>query len=118
MIVAGLDKNNDWTFGRGRAGYKKNADEVRQSCACRIKCFTNDWYLNISDGIDWYSLLGQRGTEGRILREVERRILTTQGVRSIEKLEILKRENRILTIGIRFTTIYDDTVSEDVRVEI
>lgn len=118
MIVSGLDKNGDWTLGRGRAGYKKNADEVRQSVSSRIKCFVNDWYLDIADGIDWYKLLGQRGTENRILRDIERRVLKTNGVRSIEKLEILKRENRILQIGLRFTTIYDDTVSEEVRVEI
>ena len=118
MIVSALDKNDDWTFGRGRAGYKRNADEVRQSVACRIKCFVNDWFLDIVDGIDWYALLCQRGTEPQILSAVERRVLETEGVRSIEKLEVTKRENRVLTIVLRFTTIYDDMIDEEIRVEV
>jgi hypothetical protein len=118
MIVSALNSNDDWTFGRGRAGYKKNSDEVRQSVSTRLKCFVNDWYLNITDGIDWYALLGQRGTRSQILREVERRVLETAGVRSITTLEIRNLQSRVLTIGLRFTTIYDDTIEESVKVEI
>lgn len=117
-IVSGLNSNSDWTFGRGRAGYRKNSAEVRQSVACRIKCFVSDWFLDVRDGVDWYSLLGKRGTEDQILREVERRVLTTEGVRSIEKLEVTGRENRVLTIVLRFTTIYNDTIDEEVKVEV
>lgn len=118
MTVAALDKNDDWTFGRGRAGYKRNAPMVRQKVATRIRCFVNDWFLDIKSGIEWYSLLGQKGTEDQILREVERTTLTTPGVRSIEKLEVTRNENRSLTIVLRFTTIYDDIIDEEVKVEL
>lgn len=119
MSVAALDKNQDWTFGRGRAGYKRNGAMVRQKVACRIRCFVNDWFLDIQNGINWYQLLGQKGTEDQIQREIERATLTTPGVRSIEKLEVTGRsENRALTIVLRFTTIYDDIIDEEIKVEV
>lgn len=118
MIVSALNQAGDWTFGRGRAGYVKNSAQVRQSVRTRVKCFVSDWFLDVRDGIDWYSLLGKHGTKDQIIREVERRVLTTTGVRSIEKLEVLNEQKRVLTIGLRFTTIYNDTIDEDIRVDV
>lgn len=118
MTVSALDSNDDWTFGRGRANYKKRSNEVRQNVKTRIKCFVNDWFLDIRDGIPWYDLLGKRGTQDEILREVERRVLTTFGVRTIERLEVGGNANRVLNIILKFTTIYDDTVDENIKVEI
>ena len=123
MSVSALDTSGDWTFGRGRAGYKKGSDEVRQNVATRIKCFYNDWFLDVTNGIDWYSLLGQKNTRDQIVREVEKCILQTTGVRAIELLEVVPavtevaRQARKLTLNIRFKTIYDDTISEELRIE-
>jgi hypothetical protein len=117
-LVSALSNEGDWTFGRGRAGYRKNSEAVRQNVVARLRCFTNDWFLDVRDGIDWYALLGKRGTEPQILREVERRVLTTAGVRSIDRLEVMGRDNRVLTVMLRFTTIFEDTVEENVKVTI
>ena len=116
--VSGLNSDGDWTFGRGRASYKKDSEQIRQSVVTRLRCFYGDWFLDVRDGIDWYALLGRKGTENQILREVEKRVLTTEGVRSIEKLEVLPTANRVMTINLRFTTIFDDTVNENLKVEL
>lgn len=117
-IVSSITSDGDWTFGRGRAGYKKNTPQIRQSVVTRLRCLFGDWFLDTQDGIDWYALLGRRGTQPQVLREIEKRVLTTDGVRSIEKLEIINNANRVMTIGLRFTTIYDDTVNENIKVEV
>lgn len=123
MTVSALDRHGDWTFGRGRAGYKRGSDEVRQNVATRIKMFYNDWFLDITNGIDWYALLGQKNTRDQIVREVEKCILQTAGVRAIELLEVVpavsenERQARKLTLNIRFKTIYDDTISEELRID-
>jgi len=123
MAVSALDKNNDWIFGRGRAGYKRGSDEVRQNVATRIMCFYNDWFLDVYNGIDWYALLGQRNTRDQIVREIEKTILETVGVRAIELLQIVEptteveRKARKLTLNIRFQTIYDDTITEELRID-
>jgi len=117
-IVSGLDKNQDWTFGKSRANYKRNGRAVYQNVQTRIRSFVNDWFLDTKDGINWYELLGNKGTETQILREIERVTLQTQFVRSIQKLEIVDRnKNRAVTIELAITTIFDDTISDEIRIE-
>jgi hypothetical protein len=120
VSVSPLDKDNDWVFGR--AGYKRGSDEVRQNVITRIRCFTADWFLDVTDGIDWYALLGQKNTQQQIISAVEKRILETVGVLSIEQLQVVEstseaeRKERKLTLNIRFKTIYDDVINEELSV--
>lgn len=120
MSVSPLDKNNDWVYGR--AGYKTGSDEVRQNVVTRVLCFVSDWFLDTADGIDWYSLLGQKNTQEQIVAAVEKRILETVGVLSIELLEVIpaateiERKARKLNLNIRFRTIYDTVISEELSV--
>lgn len=109
MRVSGITSSGDWRFGRGKATYLSNRDAVRQSVVTRIRSFTNDWFLDVSAGLDWFNLLGSRNTEARLLRDLERAILTTNGVRSITRLEIVGRNrDRGVTIELVFLTIFDD----------
>ena len=118
MIVSGLDSNGDWRFGKSRAQYKRNGAAVYQNVQTRIKSFVNDWFLDTKGGIDWYTLLGNKGTETQILREIERVVLQTEFVRTIEKLTITDRDkNRGITIELAITTLYDDTISDEIRIE-
>lgn len=118
MIVSGLDNNDDWRFGKSRAQYKRNGLAVYQNVRTRIKSFVNDWFLDTKRGIDWYTLLGNKGTETQILREIERVVLQTEFVRTIEKLEITKRDaNRGLTIELAITTLFEDKISDEIRIE-
>lgn len=118
MIVSGLDSNGDWRFGKNRAQYKRNGVGVYQNVQTRIKSFVNDWFLNTKNGIDWYTLLGNKGTETQILREIERVTLQTDFVRSIEKLQITDRDdNRGVTIELSITTLFDEQISDEIRIE-
>ena len=118
MIVSGLNSDGDWTFGKSRANYKRNGDAVYQNVQTRIKSFVNDWFLDIRTGIDWYNLLGNKNTETQILREIERVVLQTQFVRSIQKLEIVRRDkNRAITIELAITTLFEDTIRDEIRIE-
>jgi len=89
MRVSGLDKNLDWRFGKGRAVYKRNADAIAQNILTRLRSFLGDWYLDTEIGIDWLTLLGNLGTEKRILRSVESTVMQTEGVLSIQELKSL-----------------------------
>lgn len=118
MKVSGLDKNNDWRFGKGLAQYKKDSLAVYQNVQTRLKFFVNDWFLNTDLGIDWYTLLSNKKTETQILREIERVVLETQNVRSIEKLELIKNDNREATIELSITTLYDDVIEDKINIAI
>lgn len=108
MRVSGLDKDGDWRFGRGLAVYASNADAVRQNVVTRLKSFASDWFLDTDANIDWIDLLGRRNTRDEILRAVERVTLATEGVTTINRLEIdVKTSERTATILLSFGTIFD-----------
>jgi len=107
MQVSGLDSNLDWRFGKGRAVYKRDSSAIAQNVLTRIRSFRGDWYLNVTFGIDWIQLLGNLGTETRLLRAVESTVLQTDGVISIQRLGIIRRNaNRGVTIELQYTDVF------------
>ena len=107
MRVSGLDKNLDWRFGKGRAAYKTNAKAIEQNVLTRLRSFLGDWYLDTEIGIDWLKLLGNLGTEKRILRSVESTVMQTEGVLSIQELKIIGQDSsRGVKIRIRYTDVF------------
>ena len=90
MSVAGLDKNDDWIFGRGLATYKISSEEVYQNVQTRLRSFKNDWFLNTDAEIDWIFLLGNLGTQEKIEAEVLRVTLTTFGVARVDNVSVAR----------------------------
>ena len=123
MRVAGLDNNNDWNFGRGQAVYKLNSEAILQNVVTRIKSFQRDWYLDQGAGIDWITLLGQKNSQQKIIREIERIVLTTDGVVNLLELNVLSTsasiaKERRLEVSIRFTDIFTADVFDRVNIEL
>lgn len=114
MRVSGLTATGDWQFGRGKASYLVNSAAIRQNVVTRLRSFTNDWALDINHGSDWFSILGQHGNEKRLLDEVNNVVLTTDGVRAIEKIEVLSTANRVANILVRYVDIFDVPTTETV----
>jgi len=107
MQVSGLDNNLDWRFGKGRAVYKRDSKAIAQNVLTRLRSFKGDWYLNVTFGINWIDLLGNPGTERRIIRAVESTVLQTEGVISIQRLGIIRRNaNRGVTIELQYTDVF------------
>lgn len=115
MRVSGLDENNDWRFGRGRASYITRAEAIRQNVVTRIKSFRTDFFLDTDACIDWIDLLGRRDTKEEILRAVERTVLATDGVTTIINLQIeVKTSTRNATIMLSFGTIFDESITDEI----
>lgn len=114
MRVRALDKNLDWTFGQGKANYINKKQALNQKVSSRIKSFKNDNPLNMNDNIDWIDLLGRKGTEDTILKELERVVRSTSGVTEITKLEVIKTVNRVQSIQLSYNTIYDEEQSVEI----
>jgi len=107
MQVSGLDKNLDWRFGKGRAVYKRDSKAIAQNVLTRLRSFKNDWYLDTEAGVDWLQMFGNLSTERRIIRAVESTVLLTEGVISIQKLGIIRRNtNRGVTIELQYTDVF------------
>lgn len=113
MRVSALDATGDWTFGKGRANYIADRKAIKQNVKTRLRSFTDDWFLDVDNGIPWLDLLGNLGTERRILRAVERTVLQTEGVLSVQNVAIVGRNtNRGVTIELSYTDVYSVTVTE------
>lgn len=107
MRVSGLDKRGDWRFGRGKALYLKGSDAIAQKVITRLRSFKRDWFLDIDAGVDWIQLLGSRNSEDRILREVERIIVSTEGVLQLTAISIkTDRLKRSATIYASYKDVY------------
>lgn len=100
MRVSRLDKFDDWTMGQHLTG----SQAVAQCVKTRIRSFKNDWFLDMA-GIDWLQLLGARGTQKRILREVERVALGTPGVVRLTGLD-MRLVGRQATISLSYIDAY------------
>lgn len=121
MRVSGLTSGGDWRFGKGRAAYKRKSEAIRQNVVTRLRSFTDDWFADVTAGVPWIELFGARGNledrKRQVLREVERTVLTTEGVRAIDQLELVEiDENRSATIRIKLIDIFDETINETVTV--
>ncbi|WP_145563171.1 hypothetical protein [Yersinia aldovae] len=109
MIVSALDKNSDWSFGRGRQNYITGGGAIAQKAKCRIRSFKNDNPLNMADNIDWFYLLSEKNTEQEILREIERVTLATDGVMRIVELSmVVNKKTRHQSIELRIETVFDE----------
>lgn len=108
MKVSKLDKNNDWTFGRGFANYANASSAIAQNIQTRIKSFKRDWYLDSDANIDWLTLLGTRGIKIETIRQqVERTVQQTDGVARVDEINLnLNRATRELTLTINVVDIY------------
>ena len=111
MRVSGLDSGGDWIFGSGKASYKTQSEAVLQSIKTRLKSFTDDWFLNIEDGVDWITLLGSKGNEYKINREIEKTILQTEGVVAIINFSTTLTD-RNLSVSVKYIDVYRSIIDE------
>ena len=116
MKVRRLNSDGDMTFGQGLANLASGSEAIRQNVVTRIKCFKNDWFLNIDEHIDWFNILGEKNNKSTILSEVKRVTAETYGVVKVTKIEVESESNRNAIINLNFTTIYDDEVYERVTI--
>lgn len=117
MRVSGLTASGDWRFGKGRAVYLRRSNAIRQNVVTRLRSFTDDWPFDVDAGSPWLELFGDRDPDAkrRILREVERVVLTTEGVRTIERLELVEIDrDRGARIQITVTDIFNERFDETV----
>lgn len=112
MKVSGLDKTGDWRFGRGRAVYVQDSAAILQDVVTRLRSFRGDWFLDVRAHIAWIDLLGQPGSRDRILREVERVTLATDGVVRLTHLSMdYNRTDRRARILLGYEDIFNVTQS-------
>jgi hypothetical protein len=117
MIIRALDVNHDWTFGQGKLNYITQTNAVVQDIDTRLRSFLGDCFFDISSGIDWFNLLGEKN---KIALELAVRtvILNTENVSGILDSSISVDNNRQITISYSVNTVFTQTLNNTVIVNL
>src|ERR1035437_4848234 len=84
MRYRALDADGDMTFGQGSGNYLVNTPAaVAQAVATRLKLFTEEWFLDQTEGTPYATQVFGFGTDSTRDLAVRTRILETQGVTDI-----------------------------------
>ncbi|WP_033576168.1 hypothetical protein [Dickeya chrysanthemi] len=72
-------------------------EETRQAILCRLRLFLGEYFLNVTEGTDWFGSVLGKTTDDIAAIEIQRRILSTPGVVGITKFELVRdaRERQI-----------------------
>lgn len=107
MRVRALTPLGEWTFGNSKGNYKVDAAALSQLIRTRLLSFIGDCFFAITEGIDWFNLLGGKSTEALDLA-IRTTILNTEGVTGLLAVETELDEDRVLTISYQAQTVYGD----------
>lgn len=106
MRYRALDLRNDYSFGASQADFLINSPRaVAQAVATRLLLNQGEWFLNSQEGTPWFTDVLGTGTAARYDQAIRRRILGTQGVKSITAYSSV-RVGRRLTVTTMVDTIY------------
>lgn len=85
---------------------ENSSDAVAQCVTTRLRLFLGEWFLNISDGTDWYgSVLGYNTPYDLTIQD---RILGTLGVTEILTYSSSIDKSRNLTVSALLQTSYSN----------
>lgn len=117
-----LDANGDYSFGHGQGDfYRDQPEAVGQAALTRLKLFSGEWFLDITEGTPWGGFpLNQAVVEqGRILgahtqltrdAAIKLRIIGTQGVSMLRSYASQTEPNtRTFSVQAEIDTIYGRT---------
>jgi hypothetical protein len=110
-----LDANGDYTFGQGSANfYVDEPAAPAQAVLTRLKLFTNEWFLDLTDGTPWVpgpnpgdpGVVGM-GTAGIRDQVIQQRIAGTPGIlRIVRYTSSLDHRSRVFTVSAVLDTIF------------
>lgn len=107
--------NGDWQFGRGRAGYVKDSEAVRQNISVVLRTMRDSWFLDMNRGGDWRRVFGGAGGARALERETERLLRTVQGIKTINRIAITRTDDRRAIATIDYTDIFNVTATEEIQ---
>ena len=101
-----LDNDGDMQLGK----YLENTPEaVAQAVLTRLRLWTEEWFLDVTEGTPWLQLVLGHGTQKTAMQAIRKRILETEGVQSITRLEFNENPStRAVVVAVQMKTDYGD----------
>lgn len=112
MTVRKLDADGDLAMGGEEFLTGYTAEEVAQNVLTRLKFFLGEWFLDTTDGTDWFgSVLGKGSVLASRESVIRRRILLTPGCAGMTAFSLTTDiATRELTVNASIVSTSGDSV--------
>lgn len=102
-----LDKNGDYSFGKGQQNITHGVHAVAQAIETRLKLLKYEWWENTDEGLPLFQDIIGKGIQYKDIVDnlIKERIINTQDVISIEEFESTI-ENRLYKVSCKVLTKY------------
>ena len=88
MLIRKRDENGDIYIGHSLVDFLSGDQAIAELLKRRIMLWLGEWFLNVTEGVDWANILGCRPAQVIYLeRQMRSVILGTQGVESIQSYD-------------------------------
>lgn len=112
MRTRRLDENWDWTFGRSKEDYADKAESVEIRIQQILKCFTQDWFLDMDYGINYLGMMEKPVDWAGLETAIKGKILAEYGVSSIDSFDMSYNPNtRKVVYTVEVNDIYHNTIT-------
>lgn len=115
MRVRAITPNREWTFGKGKQGYKVDSDAISQNVKTRLLSFWGDCFFDLQVGIDWWNLLGY-GTREELLRSIQLVVLGTEGVVAINSVDSYVQDRKLF-VTYNIKTIFSESYKDNLTID-
>lgn len=112
MNSLSLNSNHDLHIINGQIARVSNSDAVLQLVKTRLLLMREEWFMDLSAGLPWFSkMMGRNPNPYKIRSYVAKEIILTEEVSELKSLELVyNKEIRKLDILFSYTDIYGNTV--------
>lgn len=111
-----IDGNGDWCFGNNLQDYGDNLISTQNNIKTRLKSVKYDCFFDLTSGIDWFNILGNRGRYAKETIEINVRLCILQSlyVTEIVDLKTIQHEDRSLNLEYTINTIFGQIIDTTV----
>jgi hypothetical protein len=114
-----LDGDGDIVVGPDLV-FSKGIEAVAQSARIRLLSFKGEWFADLEDGVPYYqNILGQKFNQTHVRDAFRDALLGTADVAEIVSLVTeFNRGTRLLSVSWELLTVFGDTVSDALDLEV
>lgn len=115
MIFRNLDRNGDWTFGKGKNNYVKLNEAIGLNIKTRLQSWLNDCFFALNEGVDWRNRLGSTNQRLLLEQDLKRIVLQSEGVTGLLDFQSAVN-NRNISVYFSIETIYSLAYQQNVNI--
>lgn len=103
-----VDANGDWCFGNNLQDYGDNIISTATNIKTRLQSVKYDCFFDLTAGIDWFNILGNRGRFAKDVIEINVRLCILQSlyVKELLDLKVIQDDDRKLKLEYTINTIF------------